>query len=134
MRKQTEPSKCNVVTTTMRGPVDVHNQRLRETLGQIFSPFGKAGALLIFAGLFLTGCASLPENYARTESTALEAPDTTQIGAYFAKQAEKHPGESGFGIIRYGRPAFTARVAMSDLAERGALRVCPQIFGKLMFA
>jgi putative cardiolipin synthase len=29
-----------------------------------------------------------------------------------------HPGESGFAIIRHGRQAFTARVALTDLAEK----------------
>ena len=72
---------------------------------------------LFFAGLLLTGCASLPENYPRAESTAFADHESTEIGSYFAKTAAKHPGKSGFGIIRYGRPAFTARVAMSDLAE-----------------
>jgi len=118
MRKQTESLKSNVGRTTNRGPVEGYCQRLHQASRQIFAPFVRAGALLVFVGLFLTGCASLPENYPRTESTAFANPETTQIGAYFVKEAARHPGKSGFGIIRYGRPAFTTRVAMSELAEK----------------
>jgi putative cardiolipin synthase len=35
-----------------------------------------------------------------------------------ADLAARHPGHSAFRIIRDGRPAFTARVALADLAQR----------------
>jgi putative cardiolipin synthase len=40
------------------------------------------------------------------------------MGRYLAEAAGRHPGESGFSIIRDGRTAFTARVALTELAEK----------------
>lgn len=40
------------------------------------------------------------------------------IGQRLSELAKRHPGQSGFAIIRYGRPALTARVALADLAEK----------------
>jgi putative cardiolipin synthase len=73
---------------------------------------------LLLLALFVQGCASLPKDYPRDSSTAYSEPGNTEVGRYFARAAARHPGKSGFGIIRYGREAFTSRVAMSDLAER----------------
>ncbi|MEJ2309291.1 MAG: phospholipase D family protein [Gammaproteobacteria bacterium] len=73
---------------------------------------------LFLAGFLLNGCASLPEDYPRTTSTAIANHESTAIGNYFAKEAARHPGKSGFAIIRYGRPAFTSRVALAELAEK----------------
>jgi putative cardiolipin synthase len=42
----------------------------------------------------------------------------TSAGKLFEEAAVQHPGESGFAIIRYGHPAFTVRIAMTDLAEK----------------
>ena len=66
-------------------------------------------SLILFAGLMLAGCASVPKDYPRTQSAALRSHDSTVIGNYFAKAAGRHPGKSGFAIIRHPRPAFTAR-------------------------
>jgi len=73
--------------------------------------------LLLLAELLLFGCASVPKDYPRTDSSAFQGHDNTAIGRYFAKAAARHPGKSGFAIIRKPRPAFTARVALADLAE-----------------
>jgi putative cardiolipin synthase len=69
-------------------------------------------------GLLLAGCASVPTDYPRTESAAFRDDEATEIGRYFAKAAARHPGESGFAIIRKPRPAFTARVALTELAQK----------------
>ncbi|MEJ2526292.1 MAG: phospholipase D family protein [Desulfuromonadales bacterium] len=42
----------------------------------------------------------------------------TRIGHRVEDLSGKHQGASGFAIIRYGRPALTARVALADLAEK----------------
>jgi putative cardiolipin synthase len=76
------------------------------------------GVGLISTGLFFGGCASVPKDYPRGQSTAFQNHQNTTIGAYVAKAAARHPGESGFAIIRDGRPAFTARVALTELAEK----------------
>jgi len=75
-------------------------------------------SLVLLMALFFQGCASLPTDYPRESSTAYSEPENTGVGRYFARAVARHPGKSGFGIIRYGRQAFTARVAMSDLAEK----------------
>jgi putative cardiolipin synthase len=75
-------------------------------------------ALLVCVGLLAAGCASLPTDYPRPQSTAFADHQSTTVGAYLAEQAAEHPGESGFAMIRRGREAFTARVALTELAER----------------
>jgi putative cardiolipin synthase len=54
----------------------------------------------------------------RTHSAAFAEHESTKIGGQLVARAAEHPGESGFAIIRYGRQALTARVALADLAER----------------
>jgi putative cardiolipin synthase len=61
---------------------------------------------------------AMPTKVERTPSTALAKHESTKIGAQLADLAAQHPGKSGFSIIRYGRQALTARVALADLAER----------------
>ncbi len=50
-------------------------------------------------------------------STAFENHLETQLGRIFEETAAQHPDQSGFSIVRHGRKAFTARIAMADLAE-----------------
>jgi putative cardiolipin synthase len=74
--------------------------------------------LFALAVALLAGCASLPTDYPRTSSTAMQDHESTPIGRRVAELAAQHPGNSAFRIIRYGRPAFTARVALADLAQK----------------
>ena len=66
----------------------------------------------------LAGCASLPPDYPRSPSTAMQDHESTPIGRRIAEIAAQHPGNSAFQIIRHGRPAFTARIALADLAQK----------------
>ena len=75
-------------------------------------------ALLAAAVLLIASCATVPKDYPRTESTAFQFHESTLIGKELAGLAAQHPGESGVAIIRRGRPAFTARVVLADLAEQ----------------
>ena len=69
--------------------------------------------------LMLTGCAKkLPTDVQRTPSKAFLDYDTTSIGQFFEEAEIRHPGKSGFAIIRKGRPAYTARIAMTAMAEK----------------
>jgi putative cardiolipin synthase len=70
------------------------------------------------AALLIAGCATVPNDYPRTESTAFQPHESTSIGKDVAGLAAQHPGESGLAIIRQGRMAFTTRVALADLAEK----------------
>jgi putative cardiolipin synthase len=74
--------------------------------------------MLLLAAMLLTGCATVPKDYPRTPSTAFPDYTSTAIGAYFEKTAASHPGRSGFGILPDGSRAFTARIAMTELAEK----------------
>ena len=75
-------------------------------------------AVFLLFVMLITGCASVPTDYPRAQSTALTNHLDTDTGQFFKEAAVKHPGESGFAIIRRGRPAFTARIAFTKLAEQ----------------
>ena len=68
--------------------------------------------------MLATGCASLPTDYPRSESTALEDYRSTSLGQIWAEAEDAHPGESGFAILRYGHTGFSTRVGIIDLAEK----------------
>lgn len=69
--------------------------------------------------LLLGACGTTIDwDYPRPPSTALAAPQATTVGALFAETAAQHPGKSGFLLIPEGGRAYTARLAMTDLAEK----------------
>lgn len=74
--------------------------------------------LSLIVTLFFTACSTKPATYPRTSSYALTAYSSTDIGKIIEKEVARHPGKSGFDIIRYGREAFTARIAMTDLTDK----------------
>src|SRR6185312_4044325 len=78
------------------------------------------GMLLILALIFFVSACSPAINwdYPRKPSNTFAQPETTTVGALFQEAADKHPGLSGFSIIRQGGPAFMARLALADLAEK----------------
>ncbi len=76
-------------------------------------------ALCLAVLLVFTGCAAtLPKDVQRTPSNAFQNYDTTYTGRLFEEAADQHPDESGFALIRKGRPAFTGRIAMTAMAEK----------------
>ena len=66
----------------------------------------------------ITGCNMIPKNYPRTSSHALTNYKSTDIGKIIGREVARHPGKSGFDVIQYGREAFTARIAMTDLTQK----------------
>ena len=84
--------------------------------GRRFVP--TAWVLLVSAVVLLAGCASLPREIARPPSVAFRDHETTWLGQRIATDAARHPGQSAFSVIRYGRPAFTSRIALADLAQK----------------
>jgi putative cardiolipin synthase len=68
--------------------------------------------------VLFNGCASLPTDYPRTETTALEDYQSTTIGQRWSIEEAEHPGESAFALLRYGRDAFSIRISMIDQAEK----------------
>src|SRR4029450_4323004 len=73
---------------------------------------------LMLASVLFASCSSGPEDYPRTPSTAFPDSSSTGIGAYFEQASASHPGQSGFAIFPDGQRAFTARIAMTELAEK----------------
>ena len=83
------------------------------------SRFPSPGHVVVVLFTMLTfGCASVPKDYTRSDSKAFTDYLDTSVGQLFEEAAVQHPGESGFAIIRKGRQAFTARVALTELAEK----------------
>ena len=74
--------------------------------------------ILALASLLSACSPAINWNYPRTPSNTFAHPETTTVGALFQEAADKHPGLSGFSVIRQGGPAFMARLAMADLAEK----------------
>ncbi len=74
--------------------------------------------LLLFTVVVVAGCATLPDDYPRTDSTAIDNYQQTSVGRFFDEAASQHPGKSGFAIIRHGRKAFTSRIGLTELAEK----------------
>ena len=68
--------------------------------------------------LLLIGCASAPKEYHRIPSTAIENPEMTAAAQIIKDGLEKHPGKSGFHLLASGEKAFTARNAMTQIAEQ----------------
>jgi putative cardiolipin synthase len=93
------------------------NDALANRCGLISGVF-KACLFFLLPGFLLSGCATVPKEYPRNPSTAITGYTATSMGQLFEEAAAQHPGESGFAIIRHGRQAFTARVALTQLAEK----------------
>jgi putative cardiolipin synthase len=69
--------------------------------------------------MLLGGCGTTVNwDHPRQPSTAFAQPEATTIGGLFQEAANRHPGLSGFSLVSDGDRAFTARLAMADLAEK----------------
>ena len=79
----------------------------------------KSTFLILAVALLASACSpTIIWDYPRTPSNTFAYPQATSVGALFQEAADKHPGLSGFAVIRQGGPAFMARLAMADLAEK----------------
>lgn len=68
--------------------------------------------------LVLGGCASLPDNSGRQESSAFSNPGSTALGKEFEKHIAVYPADqSGFHLLPNGYNAFVARAALAQIAE-----------------
>jgi putative cardiolipin synthase len=72
----------------------------------------------LLACILATACATYDASYPKSPSKAFRDAPSTHLGRLFAEQAAARPGRSGVDAIRYGRVAFTARLAIADQAER----------------
>jgi putative cardiolipin synthase len=74
--------------------------------------------LTILAVIFLSGCASLPEDLQRTTSYAHPEPQDTVIAKFFAEAASTDaPHKTGVRLLEDPREAFLARYSLSSLAQ-----------------
>lgn len=83
-------------------------------------PTTRASLLSLFWLLLflLNGCASLPHDYPRPVSSALDRPEETRLGKTIQAQAVNHPGASGFHLLPTAVNAFSARARLIDGAEK----------------
>jgi len=82
----------------------------------ILSRYTRLATTLVF--LAVGGCASLPDNTGKLESSAFSTPETSAIGKMLEKAAAAHPpGQSGFYLLANGYDAFVARAALAQIAQ-----------------
>ncbi len=74
--------------------------------------------IFLFSFLFISGCATLPQNFERSESHALTDTGDTRWGRVFQDERAAHPGQAGFVLLGNGLDAFVARALMAESAER----------------
>ena len=75
--------------------------------------------ILLLMVLVLVGCTPSTELAPRPPSShALKNYRSTELGKTIETEVSRHPRKSGFNVIPYGRDAFTARIAMTDLTEK----------------
>jgi putative cardiolipin synthase len=79
-----------------------------------------ARQLLAVIGLcvVMAGCSTLPKDFARTESYALDNTSDTYLGKRYGPKLALHPGKSGVVLLDNGLDAFVARVVLAEKAER----------------
>jgi putative cardiolipin synthase len=76
--------------------------------------------LLLFALIIFGGCASQPPgvHYPKAVSAALEHPEETPLGLYFADASTAHPGLSALRLVPIGIDGFLLRAEMIDRARK----------------
>jgi hypothetical protein len=100
-------------------PVDLHEAYRIRGRPAAAASFLKFVPVFLLVFLLLTACATtLPMDVQRPPSTAFLDYETTSTAKLFEEAALRHPGKSGFALIRKGRPAFTGRIAMTVMAEK----------------
>ena len=74
--------------------------------------------MVILALLLVGGCATLPEDFEKSESYAYTDTDDTSFGEARRDERAAHPGQSGFLLLNDGLDAFVARALLAHYAER----------------
>ncbi|HET9205736.1 MAG TPA: phospholipase D-like domain-containing protein, partial [Burkholderiaceae bacterium] len=74
--------------------------------------------LLVVSVLMVSGCTSLPVNYERLESHALQDTGETWLGRSGRNALQAHPGQNAFRPLPNGVDALLARIHLADAAER----------------
>lgn len=78
---------------------------------------GHRRVLPVIALLVISGCASVPRDYPRTQSFAVEHPEQTGMGGHLQPQLAEHPGLSAFHLLPAALDAYVARLLLIDAAH-----------------
>ncbi|WP_374512788.1 phospholipase D family protein [Niveibacterium sp.] len=81
-------------------------------------PLNLLRAALVIGALAIGGCATLPTDFARTESHALSDTADTRLGRAAAPRLAAHAGDNGFRPLPDGVDALLARLALAKAADR----------------
>jgi len=68
--------------------------------------------------LLISGCATLPKDFERSESHAYNSTNDSRIAKAFRDEIRAHPGQSGFLLLGNGLDAFVARALLARGADR----------------
>jgi putative cardiolipin synthase len=74
--------------------------------------------VVLAAFLLVTGCASLPVDYERTESYAQQDTGATRLAQATQGALRAHAGQNGFRPLADGTDALLARIYLAESAER----------------
>jgi putative cardiolipin synthase len=74
--------------------------------------------LTLGAALVVAGCATLPLDYERTDSRALQDTGATWLGQKSQDLLKAHAGQSGFRPLKSGVDALLVRVLLAETAQR----------------
>ena len=83
---------------------------------RIFNKY-KVTAFVVIAMLLLGGCVSVPFDYPRTETTAMEPRDDSYLAAFAREWEEIGDDKSGFYFLDEGNDALGARLRLIEFAE-----------------
>jgi len=75
-------------------------------------------AAVVVALVLVSGCASLPTGYERSESHALQDTGSTRLGQARQELLKAHPGETGCRPLSDGVDALVARIVLAEVADR----------------
>ena len=76
---------------------------------------GVAGGVLVFS-LLLTGCSSVPQSVARSETRLAGSEHRNEVTQALAPQFARHPGQSAFHLLVHGGDALAARAVLARSA------------------
>jgi putative cardiolipin synthase len=87
---------------------------------RLFAASASRWLAVLFLGLWITGCASLPSEVDRPVSTALANPAQTRLGALVAARAATAGtrNDSGFALVGDAELAFTSRMTLIKAAQK----------------
>jgi putative cardiolipin synthase len=81
--------------------------------------FGRALLFAVATSALIAACARLPTDYPKAMSSTISDTAETRLGRAIDAELAKHPGVSAFRPLGSGLDAFVARLAFTEVAEKG---------------